>query len=305
MRRLRARVSVARRRLWRLQGPIQPRRHAVRPVGLRRRRAVRSDREEAVLPRQSRRAGVQLWHAWLRSPLRLLSELGHLAGPARSVSRLAPTDGDSRGPRCRRAGARRAGARLDLQRAARSRRSGPWRSSRRHARRASRRRLSRTATRHRKCWTTCARTSTSTRSISSRSTIATIASSAAGSRRSSTRSVRIHDLGLWLEIVTLLIPGFNDSEDELKRLTAFVAEVSPDIPWHVTAFHADYKMTDRRDTSRDDLLRAAAIGRDAGLRFVYAGNRPGEVGDLEDTRCPSCRATVGVAAGLSRAGPTR
>ena len=103
---------------------------------------------------------------------------------------------------------------------------------------------------------------------------------------------RIHDLGLWLEIVTLLIPGFNDSEDELKRLTAFVAEVSPDIPWHVTAFHADYKMTDRRDTARDDLLRAAAIGRDAGLRFVYAGNRPGDVGDLEDTHCPSCRATV-------------
>ncbi len=118
MRRLRARVSVARRRIWRLQGPIQPRRHAVRPVGLRRRRAVRSDREEAVLPRQSRRAGLQLWHAWLRSPLRLLSELGHVASLARSVSRLTPTDGDSRGPRCRCAGARRAGARLDLQRAA-------------------------------------------------------------------------------------------------------------------------------------------------------------------------------------------
>jgi pyruvate formate lyase activating enzyme len=103
---------------------------------------------------------------------------------------------------------------------------------------------------------------------------------------------RIHALGLWLEIVTLLIPGFNDTDDELKRLTAFVAEVSPDIPWHVTAFHADYKMTDRRDTSSDDLLRAAAIAHEAGLRFVYAGNRPGEVGDLEDTRCPSCHATV-------------
>jgi pyruvate formate lyase activating enzyme len=103
---------------------------------------------------------------------------------------------------------------------------------------------------------------------------------------------RIHALGLWLEIVTLLIPGFNDSDDELKRLTAFVAEVSPDIPWHVTAFHSDYKMTDRRDTSRDDLLRAAAIAREAGLRFVYAGNRPGEVGDLENTRCQSCGATV-------------
>jgi len=103
---------------------------------------------------------------------------------------------------------------------------------------------------------------------------------------------RLHDFGIWIEIVTLLIPGFNDSDDELKALTAFLAGVSPDIPWHVTAFHQDYKMTDRRDTGRDDLLRAARIGRDAGLRFVYAGNRPGEVGDLEDTRCPSCKATV-------------
>jgi pyruvate formate lyase activating enzyme len=103
---------------------------------------------------------------------------------------------------------------------------------------------------------------------------------------------RIHALGLWLEIVTLLIPGFNDSDDELKRLTAFLAGISPDIPWHVTAFHRDYKMTDRHDTSRDDLLRAARIGREAGLRFVYAGNRPGEVGDLEDTHCQSCGTVV-------------
>ena len=103
---------------------------------------------------------------------------------------------------------------------------------------------------------------------------------------------RLHALGIWLEIVTLLIADFNDSADEIARLTAFLAGVSPDIPWHVTAFHGDYKMTDRRDTRPDDLLRAAEIGRQQGLRFVYAGNRPGQVRDLEDTRCAKCGETV-------------
>lgn len=100
---------------------------------------------------------------------------------------------------------------------------------------------------------------------------------------------RLHDMGIWLELVTLLIPGFNNSDDELKRLTEFVASLSPDIPWHVTAFHQDYKMTDPADTTPEDLMRAAEIGKKAGLRFIYAGNLPGRVGDLENTRCPNCR----------------
>jgi pyruvate formate lyase activating enzyme len=101
---------------------------------------------------------------------------------------------------------------------------------------------------------------------------------------------RIHAMGLWLEIVTLLIPGFDDSDDELRRLTDFVAGISPDIPWHVTAFHTDYKMQDetQRDTTAEDLLRAAEIGHQAGLRYVYAGNLPGGVGRAEDTACPKC-----------------
>jgi len=99
---------------------------------------------------------------------------------------------------------------------------------------------------------------------------------------------RLHAMGFWLEIVTLLIPGFNDSRDELERLTAFVAGVSPDIPWHVTAFHQDYKMTDPANTTAGMLVAAAAIGRANGLRHVYAGNLPGQVGDLEDTRCGGC-----------------
>jgi pyruvate formate lyase activating enzyme len=100
---------------------------------------------------------------------------------------------------------------------------------------------------------------------------------------------RLHDMGLWIEVVTLLIPGFNDSDDELKRLAEFVVSVSPDIPWHVSAFHKNYKMTDPENTRPRDLLRAAEIGRRAGLRFVYAGNLPGQVDDLENTRCPNCR----------------
>jgi pyruvate formate lyase activating enzyme len=102
----------------------------------------------------------------------------------------------------------------------------------------------------------------------------------------------LHQMGLWLEIVTLLIPGFNDSEDELHRLTEFIAGVSVDIPWHVTAFHKDYKMEDPENTRGEDLLRAAEIGKQSGLHYVYAGNLPGQVSALENTRCHSCGETV-------------
>jgi pyruvate formate lyase activating enzyme len=98
----------------------------------------------------------------------------------------------------------------------------------------------------------------------------------------------IHARGFWLEIVTLVIPGFNDSEGELRDIAQFLASLSPDIPWHVTAFHPDYRMTDRDATSARALLRAAEIGVAAGLRFVYAGNLPGRVGPFEHTHCPGC-----------------
>jgi len=88
---------------------------------------------------------------------------------------------------------------------------------------------------------------------------------------------RIKELGFWLEIVTLVIPGFNDSEKELRGAAKFIFSVSPDIPWHVTAFHPDYKMTDPPQTPAATLLRAYEIGRDAGLRYVYPGNIPGAV----------------------------
>jgi pyruvate formate lyase activating enzyme len=98
----------------------------------------------------------------------------------------------------------------------------------------------------------------------------------------------VHERGLWLEIVTLLVPGFNDSEAELRTMAKFIVSVSRDIPWHVTAFHKDYKMTDRSDTAASQLVRAAEIGAEEGLRFVYAGNAPGRVGRWENTFCPSC-----------------
>jgi len=103
---------------------------------------------------------------------------------------------------------------------------------------------------------------------------------------------RLHEMDLWLEIVTLLIPGFNDAEDELRRLADFLVGISPHIPWHVTAFHKDYKMEDPDNTRPEDLLRAAEIGKKAGLHYIYAGNLPGLVGDQENTRCPTCGTTL-------------
>jgi pyruvate formate lyase activating enzyme len=102
----------------------------------------------------------------------------------------------------------------------------------------------------------------------------------------------LHARGIWVEVVTLVVPGLNNSDDELGQLAAFLAGVSPDIPWHVTAFHPDYRMTDRAATTPDMLVHAAAIGKRAGLRFVYAGNAAGRVGALEHTVCPGCRATL-------------
>jgi pyruvate formate lyase activating enzyme len=98
----------------------------------------------------------------------------------------------------------------------------------------------------------------------------------------------VYERGFWEEIVTLVIPGFNDSDDELRRAADFIASVSPDIPWHVTAFHQDYKMTEYANTTTEDLIRACEIGREAGLRYIYAGNLPGKVGRWENTYCPSC-----------------
>ncbi len=98
----------------------------------------------------------------------------------------------------------------------------------------------------------------------------------------------VYERGFWMEIVTLLVPNFNDSEAEIREAAEFIASISPDIPWHITAFHPDYKMTDRGSTQARKLLRAAEIGKEAGLHFVYLGNLPGRVGEFENTYCPHC-----------------
>jgi pyruvate formate lyase activating enzyme len=97
-----------------------------------------------------------------------------------------------------------------------------------------------------------------------------------------------YEMDFWVEVVTLVVPGFNDSNDELMDAARYLVSVSPDIPWHVTAFHKDYKMTDFPNTKVETLIRAAEIGQEAGLRYVYAGNLPGSVDPYEDTLCPNC-----------------
>jgi pyruvate formate lyase activating enzyme len=102
----------------------------------------------------------------------------------------------------------------------------------------------------------------------------------------------LYGMGIWIEIVTLLIPGFNDSQEELTGLTEFVAGISPDVPWHVTAFYRSYKMTHADDTGPGDLMRAVEIGKKSGLHYVYAGNLPGRAGKWENTFCSQCNEIV-------------
>ncbi len=103
---------------------------------------------------------------------------------------------------------------------------------------------------------------------------------------------RAHSAGFWVEVVTLVVPGFNDDPAELRDAARFLVSVSPDIPWHVTAFHPDYRVTDRGATPPETLVRAWETGRREGLRFVYAGNLPGLIEGGEDTRCSACGALL-------------
>ena len=96
----------------------------------------------------------------------------------------------------------------------------------------------------------------------------------------------MYRLGVWVEITTLIIPGHNDSDVELRDIASFIASLDPTIPWHVTAFHPTFKMTDESFTPASTLMRAREIGLDAGLSFVYQGNIPGTGG--ENTCCPGC-----------------
>jgi pyruvate formate lyase activating enzyme len=100
----------------------------------------------------------------------------------------------------------------------------------------------------------------------------------------------MHQRGIFLEITTLLIPGANDGREEVKQIAEFIASISPDIPWHVSRFHPDYKRLDEEYTPAETIFDAAEIGRASGLKYVYAGNLP--AGKYENTSCPGCGATV-------------
>jgi pyruvate formate lyase activating enzyme len=103
---------------------------------------------------------------------------------------------------------------------------------------------------------------------------------------------QVHAMGFWTEIVTLVVPGYNDSDAELTEMAEFIASVSVKIPWHVTGFFPTYKMTDKGPTPAESLLRARQRGLDCGLKFVYCGNRTGRVENTENTFCPKCREVV-------------
>ena len=97
---------------------------------------------------------------------------------------------------------------------------------------------------------------------------------------------KMKDMGTWLEVTTLLIPGLNDSEEELKEIARFLVELDPNIPWHISRFHPTYRLTNVNATSSKDIHKAKEIGYNAGLRYVYTGNLPGDEG--EKTYCHGC-----------------
>jgi pyruvate formate lyase activating enzyme len=94
------------------------------------------------------------------------------------------------------------------------------------------------------------------------------------------------DAGIWVEVTTLVVPGLNDSDAELRDIAAFLAGVGTHIPWHISAFHPTYRMTDRPRTPVQRLRRARELGKEAGLKYVYVGNVWGEEG--ESTSCAGC-----------------
>jgi pyruvate formate lyase activating enzyme len=125
-----------------------------------------------------------------------------------------------------------------------------------------------------------------------------------------------HETDIWMELTTLIVPGENDSAEELRELAEFIVrEASPDVPWHVSRFYPCYDMQDKPPTPHETLQRAYDIGREAGLRYVYIGNVPGTKGEstfcygcgevlidrvgytiraniVKDSRCPKCGARI-------------
>jgi len=98
---------------------------------------------------------------------------------------------------------------------------------------------------------------------------------------------KMKEMGIWVEVTTLIIPGYNDSEEELREIARFLVSIDPDIPWHVTRFYPTYRLTTALPTPVSTLRKAREIGLKEGLKYVYTGNVPGEKG--ENTYCPNCK----------------
>jgi len=96
----------------------------------------------------------------------------------------------------------------------------------------------------------------------------------------------MHELGIWVEVTTLIVPGENDSQAELTDIAKFIVSVDKNIPWHISRFHPDYKFTDHKDTPQDALEKAQEIGYKAGLSYIYIGNVSGWG---NDTHCHNCK----------------
>jgi pyruvate formate lyase activating enzyme len=97
---------------------------------------------------------------------------------------------------------------------------------------------------------------------------------------------KMKELGIWVEVTTLLIPTLNDSDDELRHIAEFICSLGAETPWHISRFHPQYKMTTLSPTPVASIHRAAEIGKASGLKYVYSGNVPGDEG--EDTMCSHC-----------------
>ncbi|MDO9527857.1 MAG: AmmeMemoRadiSam system radical SAM enzyme [Syntrophales bacterium] len=101
---------------------------------------------------------------------------------------------------------------------------------------------------------------------------------------------KMKELNIWVEITTLVIPTLNDTEEELRQIAEFILSLGPETPWHISRFHPQYKMANLPLTPVETIHRAAEIGKETGLKYVYSGNVPGDVG--EKTLCYNCGALL-------------
>jgi len=103
------------------------------------------------------------------------------------------------------------------------------------------------------------------------------------------------EMGIWIEITTLIVPDQNDSDEELKDITEFIAGIDKNIPWHISRFHPDYQFSDSEPTPMETMEKAHNLGKEAGLNYVYMGN---VYGQSDITVCPNCGKNVLVRRGF-------